>query len=64
LPKYRPSRTAVSAVIERRAFKMSVMRPDGTPMSSDSRLADSLRADSSRLSRRPGWKIGRFVARD
>jgi hypothetical protein len=34
-PKYRPSRTAVSTVIARRPFKMSVTRPDGTPMSRD-----------------------------
>ena len=35
---------AVSAVIERRPLRMSVTRPDGTPMSSDSRLAEILRA--------------------
>jgi hypothetical protein len=33
------------------------MRPDGTPTSSDSRLALSLRAASSRFSRRPGCAI-------
>jgi hypothetical protein len=40
-------------VIERRALRISVMRPDGTPMSSESRLAESLRAASSRFSKRP-----------
>jgi hypothetical protein len=29
-PKYRPSLTAASAVIDRRPFSMSVMRADGT----------------------------------
>jgi hypothetical protein len=53
----------VSAVIERRALRMSVMRPDGTPISSDSRLAESLRAISSRFSRRPGCEVDRFIAR-
>src|SRR6266545_6708115 len=52
---------AVSAVIERRALRMSVMRPDGTPRSSASRLALSLRAASSRFSRRPGCATGAIV---
>ena len=51
----------VSAVIERRAFRISVMRPDGTPMSSDSRFALSLRAASSRFSSRPGCATGVMV---
>src|ERR1700754_97949 len=34
------------------------MRPDGTPMSSDSRLALSLRAASSRFRKRPGCATG------
>src|SRR5262245_54878723 len=37
---------------------MSVMRPDGTPMSRDSRLALSLRAASSRFRIRPGCATG------
>src|SRR5687767_3134129 len=37
---------------------MSVMRPDGTPMSSDNRLAESRRAASSRFRRRPGCETG------
>src|SRR5882724_13529130 len=56
LPKYRPSRTAVSAETERRPLRMSVMRPDGTPSAIASRLALSLRASSSILRRRPGWE--------
>src|SRR5436190_6326897 len=58
LPKYRPSRTAVSAVMERRPLSMSVMRPDGTPRSSASRLALSLREPSSRFKSRPGCTAG------
>jgi hypothetical protein len=50
-PKYRPSLTAVSAVIDRRPFSMSVMRPDGTLRSSASRFALSSRAFNSRLKR-------------
>jgi hypothetical protein len=61
LPKYRPRRTAVSAVMERRPFKMSVIRPDGTPMSSASRLALNEREVNSRFSRRPGWAAGGMV---
>jgi hypothetical protein len=37
---------------------MSVMRPDGTPISSDSRLALSLRVAISRFSKRPGCTTG------
>src|SRR5215207_3365756 len=58
LPKYRPSLTAVSALIDRRPFKISVTRPDGTPMAIASRLALKARATSSRFRRRPGWEIG------
>src|SRR4051812_17649800 len=58
LPKYRPSRSAVSAVIERRPLRMSVMRPDGTPRSNARRFALRLRVASSRLKRRPGWATG------
>src|SRR5215471_973987 len=58
LPKYRPSRTAVSAVIARRPLRMSVMRPDGTPRSSESRFVLSLRACNSRRSKRPGCTGG------
>src|SRR5207247_3496151 len=58
LPKYRPSRTAVSAVIERRPLRISVTRPDGTPRSSASRLALSFRSAISRLKRRPGCAAG------
>src|SRR5713101_5513062 len=66
LPKYRPSRTAVSALIERRPLRMSVMRPDGTPRSSARRLALSARAASSRLSSRPGcargaWRLSSVI---
>ncbi len=53
-PKYLPSLTAVSAVIDRRPFSMSVMRPDGTLRSSASRFALSSRAFNSRLKRLPG----------
>lgn len=49
----------MSAEIERRPFKMSVMRPDGTPKSSASRFALTPRALSSLLSRRPGCATGR-----
>ena len=48
----------VSAVIERRPLRMSVMRPDGTPISIDSLLALSLRATSSRFRKRPGYAMG------
>src|SRR4051794_15067264 len=34
------------------------MRPDGTPMSSESRFAESWRAASSRFRRRPGCETG------
>ena len=61
LPKYRPRRPAVSAVMERRPFKMSVIRPDGTPMSSASRLALNEREVNSRFSRRPGCAAGGMV---
>src|SRR5438046_2516457 len=37
---------------------MSVMRPEGTPMSSDSLLALSRRVVISRFKRRPGWTTG------
>src|SRR2546423_2808909 len=40
---------------------MSVIRPDGTPRSSASRLALSARAASSRLRRRPGCATGGMV---
>ena len=53
----------LSPVIERRLLRISVVRPDGTPISSDSRLAESLRAANSRLSRRPEWEIARFIGR-
>src|SRR5262245_42599284 len=41
----------------RRPFKMSVIRPEGTPRLNASRLALRPRASSSRFSRRPGWAI-------
>src|SRR5688572_14961597 len=44
--------------MDRRPLRMSVMRPDGTPRSSDSRLALRPRATSSRFRRRPGWATG------
>ena len=53
-PKYRPSLTAVSAVIDRRPLSMSVMRPDGTLRSSASRFALSSRTFSSRFKKLPG----------
>jgi hypothetical protein len=37
---------------------MSVIRPDGTPISSDSRFALSLRATISRFNKRPGCTTG------
>ena len=45
-------------MIERRPFKISVMRPDGTPISSASRLALNARTLNSRFSRRPGCAAG------
>ena len=54
----RPSRTAVSTVIARRPLRISVIRPEGTPISRARRLAPSLRAVNSRFSKRPGCTIG------
>ena len=45
-------------VIDRRPFRMSVMRPDGTPRSSANLLALRRRDSSSRLSNPPGCEIG------
>ena len=42
------------AVIPRRPFRMSVIRPEGTPRSRASRLALKPRASSSRFKSRPG----------
>jgi hypothetical protein len=55
LPKYRRGRSATSAVIQRRRFMMSAIRPDGTPRRCASRFALKPRAAHSRSSRRPGW---------
>jgi hypothetical protein len=57
LPKWRPRRTAVSAVIDCLLFKMSVTRP-GTSMSSANRLALSARALNSRFNNQPGCTAG------
>jgi hypothetical protein len=48
-------------VMERRPFKVSVIRPDGTPMSSASRLALNEREVNSRFSTRPEWAAGGTV---
>src|SRR5262245_37287890 len=42
----------------RRPFRMSVIRPDGTPRARARRLALRPRAFSSRFNRRPGCAIG------
>jgi hypothetical protein len=48
------TREPYPALIDRRPFSMSVMRPDGTPRSSASRFALNSRAFSSRSKRLPG----------
>jgi hypothetical protein len=42
--------------------RMSVMRPEGTPISSASRLALSLRATISRFNKRPGCTTGAMIS--
>ena len=42
----------------RRRLRMSVIRPDGTPISSDRRFALSFRAAISRFRKRPGCTTG------
>jgi hypothetical protein len=58
LPKSRASRSAVSAEIERRPLRMSVLRPEGTPRSSARRLALSQGLSSSRRNNPPGCIAG------
>ena len=48
----------MSAVIERRPFNMSVIRPAGTPRSRANLFALNCRASNSRLRNRPGCAIG------